>query len=872
MKLVNPLLKKHLNNLRICTLPMLVFVALAGCEQQKDTEVDNMQLARFYFESGNDIRSFEFLNKEIESGVRKQEAHQLAAELYDNLGYFPQAILHLKSAITLGCEQPCVSALVSAYLGLQKVNLAEQEFDKLTDKETAIAKYQSILINHSRQDDFSETVAKLKTIDLPVARESILLLKLKQGLIEDLVASYDDKVEYTNTEMLVFAKAFFITEQFEQADKVLLLLRLKQKGEVITNEKIEVVELLVKVNLAKNQFAAADQIYKAFLEKYEGSSYVRFKKALNYLNRSDFKSAISEVDALAQAYPESIQIASILAIAQFGKGDYQAVVTVLENFKEPPNDNMLAMLASSYNQLYRSEDTIRLLENTTKSDKLTAILSRAYLIQGNKKQALKLLIGLSNEVESTGDAPYIAKLMHELELFDKIISKFSGSTEYSAEVKYLIVDSYLNLKQKDKARTYIEKQTEGDLTIEMKGYLEIQTGQLDDAINSYKALVAASPVKKSYSLLAKAYLANHDYDLALSTIQSGTQITGQNQTLLGLAYGMLRQKNDLKTKQWLEDIEETHRDYKQVQMLLASYEIEKGEDANAVQRLSSLTGSEEDQKVYYLLAKAHRKSNPTKSLEMLEKSMEVEYSLSTASRLYRYYDHAGDLVNLQRIYTLVENKSGVNFKTASLLFRGYLKLDQPDMAMKLAETLIAQGHSHLGGELIGDLFVLKEDFVAAANHFKDLIQSEADDRLWMKYYKARLKQDLANSGEIFKEIEGKLKQYPDMNTLRHFLAVSYVDNNNDLARQHFEVLLVAFPGDSAVLNNLAWVNLDTNPEKALYYSTLAYQKSGNSSSIVDTHVRALKRNKQNKKAEAILKEKLELSPDNKMLKELMDDL
>ncbi len=868
--------KTNNRNLRKYIFLSLMFVALAGCEKE-EAGVDNIQMARFYIESGNNAMSIKFIQQELQSGDRKQQAHQLAAELFDGLGYYSRAVSHLQEAIKLGCGQQCVSALVSAYLGLQAVDQAEQEFDKLTDKDTAIARYQSILINHYRNENFSETLKELKSIDLTVARESILLIKLEQGLFADLLASYDAKTEYTNAEMLIFAKAFYATKQIEKADKVLLALRLKQKGDMITNEKIETVELLVKVNLAKNQFAAADQIYQAFLEKHKGSTYSRYQNGLNHLKKSRFKSAISEIAELSRANPENMKIAYIHAAAQYGNGDYQAVVTVLEKLKAPLNDNLLALLSSSYNELYRSADTIRLLENIPRSNKLTAILSRAYSIQGNKKQALKLYDSLNNEVVSTdevgsiGAEIYLVKLMYELELFDQIISKFSSSTEHSEEVKYLVVNSYLRLKQNDKARAYVEKQTENDLSLEMMGSLETASGQLDKAIENYKALVESSPEKKSYHLLARAYLQNNDYDMSLSAIQAGMKLSGKNQDLLILANSLLKQKDNLKARQWLESIKETNRDYEQAQMLLANYEVDIGEDAKAVKRLSSLTGAK-DKRTYLLLAKAHRKLNPTKSLEMLKKSLEAEYTLAIASLLYRYYNGTGDLENLQQTINLIANKSGVNIKTANLLFRGYLRLDQSDMARELANTLVAQGHKRLGEELIGDLMVLEGDFVAAADYFKELIESEADDRLWVKFYRARLKQNLVNSDEVFKEAEGRLKQHPEMNALRNFIATSYIESNSDRAIQHLEILLAKFPDDSALLNNLAWVYLDTNPEKALEYSTMAYQKRNNNSSIIDTHVRALKRNNQDEKAEAILNEKLEISPDNEILKQLTEDL
>ncbi len=848
----------------------LILVTLAGCEKE-ESKIDNFQLARFYFESGNDVMSLQFLQKELESGGEGQQVHQLAAEIYYELEYFPQAVSHLKSAITLGCEQPCVSSLISAYLGQHKVDLAEQELDNLIDKDTTTAKYQSALIDHSRHGDFSETIKQLEAIDLPAAKEKILLLKLEQGLFADVIAGYDDRVEYSNTELLTFAKAFYATKQIEKADKMLLSLRLKQKGELLTNQKIQTVELLVKVNVAKNQFDAADQIYQAFLKKHEGTSYVSYRKSLNYLSKLDFKSAVEEVDELAQVYPENVQIAAMLAVAQFGKGDYQAVVSVLENLKGEANEQLLVLLSSSYNQLYRAGDTISLLENIERSNKLTAILSRAYLIQGNKKQALELIKSLDIDAENPGDASYLAKLMYELRLFEQIVSRYSGDTDYSAAIKYLVVNSYLNLKQEAKARAYIEKQVDGNLPVEMMGYLETQIGQFDEAIKNYKALVQASPVKKSYFLLARAYLVNNAYDLALSTIKTGAQLSGQNQALLILANRILHEKNDLETKLWLESIQETHHDYKQAQVFLADYEIKEGEDSKAVQRLSSLTGTD-DQQVYFLLAKANRRLNPAKSLEMLEKSFEIEYSLNVASLLHRYYNKTSDLANLERVNNLIANRSGVNINTVSQLFRGYLKLDQPDKAKELAETLIFQGHNRLGGELVGDLLAIKGDFTAAANQYSGLIESETDDRLWVKFYKARFRQDPANTGEILEEIENRLRQYPEMNALRNLLAINYIGLNNDRAIMHFEVLLSRYPDDSVLLNNLAWVNLDTNPEKALKYSEMAYQKNGNSSGIIDTHVRALKRNNQYDKAAAILKEKIELSPDNETLNELMKEL
>jgi len=691
----------------------------------------------------------------------------------------------------------------------------------------------------------------------------------EQGRYLEISTSFDKAADYSEDQLLIFAKAHFALKQYKKSDDILFLLRSNQTGQLLTKKKIQIIDLLVKVNTALGRNENAKIIYQEFLENNEGTGYVRFKNALTLLGEANFDGAIDEIGELAKTNPENSPVVLALAMAQFGNKDYQEVITSLGNFQGGLNEHSLILLASAYNKMGRPQETINLLQGIEKNNMLTVLLSRAYFLKKDYKKSRTLLDNIVIDSKADPANRKLAKLWFDSGQFNKIVATFSANTSSSPAIKYLVVASFLKLQQIPLARQYINNESDPGLSREMLAYLEGKVGNLDKAIQIYSDLARQNPNKKHYLLLSLSYIKNKDYPGALKSLQAGTSLDGENRLLLNLANRIMLGKNGFETRQWLNSFKADHRDYKKVQKMLANYEILQDQNEKAIQRLTRFI-EDGDKHIYYLMALAKKDSDPEESLGLMEKSLSKEFSMSAASLLQNYYQKTNDTKNLERINDQIEQFGGINIRTAKLLTKGYLFLKDYRKANKIANILIEQGQTDAASELLGDILARQGKYVEAVAIYNQVISSSVSEQLLLKYFTSRIKADDENVLAILGEADDMLVESPEMYNLQKFIGRHYIDKDNKAAVGHLKTLVDKYPTDIVLLNNLAWASLDLDPGAALKYSTEAYRINSDNFNIIDTHIRALKKNNQITSARELLEDKINENPDNHQLKGLLD--
>ena len=302
----------NVNRVSLFTL-VLLSVFLLGCSEDTK-EIDNIKLAKFYMAQDNDRLAQQFLAIELKTGRNLQEAHRLMGTLSNNAEFYGDAVSHFQSAIGLGCKQACNEGLIDAYLGLGEFSLAEQEFSAyISDKNSKSSKFRLILFEFSKSKNYQQTINQLEKIDIPAAKYWILKLMFEQGRYMEITTSFDKAADYSEDQLLIFAKAHYALKQYKKSDDILLLLRPNQTNQLLTKKKIQIIDLLVKVNKALGRDENAKEIYQEFLENNEGTGYVRFKNALTLLSQANFDGAIKEIGELAKTYPENSPV--VLALA-----------------------------------------------------------------------------------------------------------------------------------------------------------------------------------------------------------------------------------------------------------------------------------------------------------------------------------------------------------------------------------------------------------------------------------------------------------------------------------------------------------------------------------------------------------------------------
>ena len=858
---------------------VLILAALAllsGCEQELNEE-DAFKLANFYLEQNNEKLAVQVLMQELEKSPEDPDVYQALGTIFVEADYFDDAIYLFNRARSLGCGQVCAEGLVDAYLGMGQIASARREHEaNIPDKNTEKSKLHAILIDFFERGNFEQTSDWLKASQSPDADEKILILLLRQGLYDEIVSKYQAEAGYSEQELLVFAGAYHQLERYQDAEAVLAKFEYTNEFRLLNRRIIQAAELRVKNLIALDRLDQADEFYKGFLEANKESPYAVLQSAKELIDRSEFDEAISLIDAIYKRDAGNAAVAQLLAVAHIGKGDFNAVVDILEVFKPVLNSKMQLVLADAYNKTGRPDKAIEMFDRLSANDQQRVLLARSYLLENDRKKALSTIHPVVRHETNVAYNLTLAELWFDLGEYRRVISSFATAPDQPLGMKYMVVKSYLRLDRVADARDYINRQQDLQHSLEMMGFLEASTGDIDTASKFYEELAEKKPDKRNAFLAASSQLKSGNQQKALDEIKAGMELEGDSRLLLLLASRMLRGSQHEETYRWLDSIPSEHSEYRSVQLVLADFEIANGSDDSAIRRLTPLMENPDSQ-ILFLMARAYRLSDPDESIKLLEASLQQEFSSGIARQLYRHHLGKGDLDAVARINALIAQNSGVNSSTAPLLATGYLALDDYKKVEQLIETLHARGDTAVAKEIDGNLQAKQGKFMEAANIYRDLLGTEtlpasSVEPILLKYYSARLRVDTENIENVLAEAEDALVQAPDYHDLRNLVATTYIGRNDTNAIKHYRILVDQFPDNVVFLNNLAWLSLDVNPADALQFSEKAYLANSDNVDVVDTYVQALLRNDQAEKAENLLQTKLEQDPDNDSYKKLLNSL
>lgn len=159
----------------------------------------------------------------------------------------------------------------------------------------------------------------------------------------------------------------------------------------------------------------------------------------------------------------------------------------------------------------------------------------------------------------------------------------------------------------------------------------------------------------------------------------------------------------------------------------------------------------------------------------------------------------------------------------------------PEAARQVAAEVQRRHPQHSAGfELEGDLHAAAGRASQAVQAFAEAYQRGPSARLAHKHFNA-----LRNSGrneQSYQPLLDWLGQQPDDLETRILLAKAYqVDGRLEQAAEAYRQVLRAAPERADVMNNLAWIHLDRNPQQALSWAEQAYVRSPDNPAIIDTY-------------------------------------
>ncbi len=850
---------------------LLLFGALllTACSKQESGKVDNIQLARFYADNGTYSLALSTLGQEQQKTPNDPRIYQELARIYLELGYATDALNEIDKAIARGCSSSeCRELRLRSLIATGKTGAAEQQLKELGDAlPPERRQFYQARIDLRKGGDRKQAIERFRNIPLPEARTAHLQLLFAERRYPEIIEIYEQRKgkPVPVDDWLVYAKTLYLLKRHEDADRALIELRLADKSDVISPRKIQAVELQVKNNIAQNKFAEAQAIYDAFLENYKGSGYVALQEAVKDLKSRNFDAAIQNIESLVEASPDNLQSSLILALAQFGKGDYRAVVDTLSLFRDKLDDAGKSLLAKAYLNQGQADPVIQLIGNQPASLALRMDLASAWLLKGKRDQAAALLAGIDDKAMKPNELLQYAQLLNRLGEHERLSAVLSARELKDPRLQRLHVDSLLKQQQMSRAEDYARSINDPRQSLELQIYLALQQKDRQKALELQQKLTADRQSKQDDAKLAALYLANGQNEEGFAALKRGFAKPGDNTPFLKMLRVLLKQGEQPEIRQWMEDQPATVDGYAELQLLLAESEL-KANPEQARQRLQPLM-DKNDPRAVVLMAR----SDPQNAGPILQQALERKYNPLIAQLLYQYYLKKGDKQGLKLLLERIDQKQVESPQKQALLARGYLRLGDLTRAASYVDALEKQGVLAQAQELRGDIHLAAGRKQQAVKAYATALKAQPQDALAAKYIQARLAAG-EKSDAVLADAERLLKQHPRFTALKGLLAASYLQNRPEQARKLYEEIIKAQPGNVTALNNLAWLYLERDAGRALQLSKAALRLAPRNLNVADTFIRALDRSGQGDKARELLDQLRRKNPDSKILQQLEKQL
>lgn len=635
----------------------------------------------------------------------------------------------------------------------------------------------------------------------------------------------------------------------------------------------------IRLNLSKNDPAAVKVIVDELLAKKVVTPDVYYFKGLLAFGEKNYEAASEALQNALKMSEKHRPSLLLLGAVKHAQEQYQQADMYLSQYvaADPGNiagRKLLGDVRLRLNQPQSAYDAmVPALSETGNDAELLEMIGRAALRKGDFAQgraylqkvleknpgaaSLKLELAMASVAQGNPDAA--------IEDLTKLVQ--SGEGEFKAE--QLLVVAYLQKKQPDKALESAQS------------YL---SRHQDDAM--------------SYLLLSSVYQVTGDLVNAESFIDQGIKVDPAHEKLLfAKAQVNFRQGKTQSAKDALEKLLKTHPDFVAAYIALAEVEAGRGDNARALELLTTAAGKDQTAVHprlllgrYYLQAgemeQAKKYVDELKTiapelddLALLESELQVKNNdLPAAERLLAqlaekrpqpqtYFNLALVQLRLEKVAAAKRSlQSALSTNQQYLpaletLGRIALKDNQLSDALKMSEKIIAQ-HPDAGAG-----YALKADVMLAQKQIKEAEQllvtalgKQETTRDAIKLYEIR---EALGQKDAYQTLEKWLERHPKDTAAMVRVATGYqVQGQADKAIEHLNKVISLDAKNYIALNNLAWLQYEQGDlENARHNAKKAYELNGTSAGVLDTYGWVLYHQNATKEAEEILYKARQLAKD-----------
>lgn len=818
---------------------------------QKDPESAKARwlLGSVYLEMGNALSAEKELLYAQGLGVSDDAVIPLLARaLLEQQKYQKTLSLEPSASISDTSSAQLLSAKAAAFLALRKTEnakrMVELALSRKSDSPEALVTKASLLASNG---DFPTAI---KTLDQVLAQQPKFAAawSLRGDIHRHLNEFEMAESDYTNAEKNRFNNKGDILKRAKLRIDMRLLNKAQEDIDKIekfaaTHPGIRIAQGMILFH--KKRLEEARTIFEDVLGKNPNLvDAVYYLGTTNYLLGAKAQ-ASEQLNRYLRFNPSNAQTRVLLAIMNYEDGKYEEAESLIRPVVSANKDNALALtiLANSLLKQKNSAEAIQLLIETVEllpeSAYAQTNLAKSYFEQGDM---------------STG--------------IEQIQAALEKDPHYQAADIVLITQLLLN-KSYDEAltaaRNFQARNPKDSTPRTMIGLIHLMSGDQEAARRELEKAILINPSDVDATrFLAVLDLKNRNTDSARSRLEALLEHHPDNlEALIRLAAISRSAGNAEEEVSLLEKAIKAHPKEAAPRLLLANHYLSSGNPEKVPAVLGELMNNPSENPMILLsLGQSQLARNLLKDAKVTL-SLLVRQQPNSATAHYllaRAYDGLGEQSSMRQHINKALELDPTH--QPSLLALAYLNMAQsgPASIVKDVERLKELSPHHPD--------VLKLE-AAIASH-------EGNNGKAVQIYKELLNRTPKTSHMIL--LANQQWKNGDHSASLHTME-TWVEQHSDditalaaLADRHsklghteevlriYEKILEISPNNALALNNVAWLSLDSDPQKALRYAEKAYDIAAKSTRVIDTYSMALLKNGEPERALRLLEKALESNP------------